>query len=81
MNAWLSLDFVAKRYGCLPSQVLKSGDNIDIKIAALAIDYENYITNKEKDRADGKVTTDLSVEEMTQMLNTVRNKDGKTNKK
>lgn len=76
MNSWLTVDFVAKRYGCLPSQVLKSGDSIDIKIAALAVAYENYLVKKEKNKADGKITPDLSVDEMTQMLNSVRKKDG-----
>jgi hypothetical protein len=81
MNAWLTVDFVAKRYGCLPSQVLRSGDSIDIKIAAFAVAYENYLVKKEKNKADGKITPDLSVDEMKKMIDRVKNKNGQTNSK
>lgn len=76
MNAWLTVDFVAKRYGCLPSQVLRSGDSIDIKIAAFAVAYENYLVKKEKNKAEGKVTPELSVDEMQAMIQRVRKKNG-----
>ena len=65
----------------LPSQVLKSGDSLDIQVAALAVQYESYLMKKEKNKADGKITPELSVDEMKQMLANVRNKDGKDNKK
>lgn len=81
MNAWLTVDFVAKRYGCLPSQVLQSGDSIDIKIAAFAVQHESYLANKEKDKADGKITPDLSVDEMQAMIQRVRTRHGEDNKK
>jgi hypothetical protein len=34
------------------------------------------LVKKEKNKADGKITPDLSVDEMTHMLNSVRKKDG-----
>jgi hypothetical protein len=73
----LSLDFVAKRYGRLPSEVLESGSSIDLQIANLAVQYENYLHKKHSDQANGKVTPNLSQEEMLSMLSAVRNrKDG-----
>lgn len=77
MNAWLSLDFVAKRYGTLPSMVLKEGDSLDLKIANLAVQYENYLTKKASDKAQGKVGSDLTQEEMQGMLDRVK---ARTNK-
>jgi hypothetical protein len=68
----LTLDFVAKRYGKLPSEVLESGSSIDIQIANLAVSYELWLNRKQRDRADGKVTNDLTQEEMQEMLNRVR---------
>lgn len=81
MNAWLTVDFVAQRYGCLPSQVLKSGDSIDIKIAAFAVQHESYLAKKEKNKAEGKITPELSVDEMKAMIQRVRTRNGKDNKK
>jgi hypothetical protein len=50
------LDFVAKRYGVLPSQVMKLGDSIDMKCANLAVSYESYLNKKQdggwKDKND-----------------------------
>jgi hypothetical protein len=70
----LSLDFVAKRYGKLPSEVVESGSSIDLQIANLAIAYENYLTKKHKDKEAGIIKPDLTQEEMTEMLERVRNK-------
>lgn len=72
----LTLDFVAKRYGKLPSEVLESGSSIDLQIANLAVAYENYLHKKHSDAKDGKITPDLTVEQMTAMLNTVRKQNG-----
>jgi hypothetical protein len=74
---WLTLDFVSKRYGMLPSQVLKSGSSMDVVCAQLGVQYENYLNQRAMDRANGKNTVDhnLSVEQMQAMLNSVRNPD------
>jgi hypothetical protein len=68
------LDFVAKRYGKLPSEVIESGSSIDLQIANLAVHYENYLHKKHQDKADGKITPNLSQEEMQAMLDKVRSK-------
>lgn len=70
----LSLDFIAKRYGKLPSEVIESGSSIDLQIANLAIEYESYLTKKAQNSKDGVITPDLSQEEMQAMLDRVRKK-------
>jgi hypothetical protein len=78
MNAWLSVDFVAKRYGTLPSTVLREGDSLDLKIANLAVQYENYLHNKSQGSG-----AELTQDDMQGMLDRVkqRAKDAKkTNK-
>lgn len=70
----MSLDFVAKRYGKLPSEVIESGSSIDIQIANLAVQYENYLHKKQSESKDGVITPDLSQEEMKAMLERTRNR-------
>jgi hypothetical protein len=40
----------------------------------MAIAYENWLNRKHKDKSEGKISNDLTAEEMQSMLNTVRNK-------
>jgi hypothetical protein len=68
------LDFIAKRYGKLPSEVLKSGSSIDLQIANLAVSYENYLHQKHQKKQDGVITPELSTDEMKAMLDAVRKK-------
>lgn len=70
----LSLDFVAKRYGKLPSEVIESGSSIDLQIANLAVAYENYLHKKYSNAKDGKITPELTVEQMQAMIDKVRKK-------
>jgi hypothetical protein len=67
------LDFVAKRYGVLPSKLIESGDSIDLQIASFASEYELWMAKNAK---DGKkhVNHNLSQDQMLAMLNEVRNK-------
>jgi len=71
MNAWLTLDFVAKRYGLLPSQLLKSGSSIDAKISILAVQYERFLQEK----AQGEHThKPVKEDDMLKMLEQARRK-------
>lgn len=75
--ALITLDFVAKRYGKLPSELLKSGNSLDVQVASLAAEYELYHSRAAQDAASGKNTgskldRNLTVEQMQAMLNTVR---------
>jgi len=75
MNAWLTLDFVAKRYGILPSELLECGSSIDAKCAILATQYETYITNKANAKANGEPEPNtMKTEDMAAMIAAARSK-------
>lgn len=61
----INLDYVAKRYGCLPTLVLKSGTSLDMQIANFAANYENYLTAKAQGK---KPERKLSQTKMLTML-------------
>jgi len=69
------LDFIAKRYGVLPSQCLAEGSNIDVVCAEIAIGYEGYLNEKSRAQAEGKplpVTNKYSTEELQSMIDSVK---------
>lgn len=74
----MTLDFVAKRYGKLPSEVLKTGDTADVQCAELAIRYEAYLNKQANDKADGKVTHNHSQEDLLNMIKRVKDKNENT---
>lgn len=43
VSVWLTVDFTAKRYGVLPSQLLREGDTLDLDCADIAVAYEQFI--------------------------------------
>jgi len=63
----MTLDFVAKRYGKLPSEILKSGSNLDLYVAELSVGYQNY--QAQKARGEQPVNKSLSTEELQDRLN------------
>jgi hypothetical protein len=75
MNTWLTIDFIAQRYSCLPSEVLRSGSSIDVECANLAVAYENYLRKQEENKDKGVISSDYSDEYLQSMLTAVRNKD------
>jgi len=70
----LTLDFVSKRYGVLPSQVLESGNSFDVLCATLGVQYENYLNKVARDEADGKKTIshNYSQEDLLTMVKRAR---------
>ena len=73
----MSLDFVAKRYGVLPSTALATGYNTDIICASLAAGYESYSAQCARDGVDAtkpKPTED----EMLAMIQKVKNVKAET---
>jgi len=70
------LDFVAKRYGVLPSVVLESGSSIDYKVAHLAVQYENWSREAAERKAKGlpPPPPKKSVQDLQSMLDQVRNR-------
>lgn len=62
------VDFVAQRYGVLPSQLIAVGSSLDVVVAQTAQDY----LNKQQARAQGSNQTpnvpELSEKEMLDMI-------------
>jgi hypothetical protein len=72
------LDFVGKRYGVLPSELLGRGESIDVWIAHLGVEYENYLHQK----VNGKNTLmpqehNLSDEQLMDMWQKVKQNENK----
>ena len=77
MDVWLTVDFVARRYGVLPSVFLKTGSSLDFKIADLAERYQHWSKEAAERKVKGlpppppkKKTKDLQA-----MLDAVRERD------
>lgn len=69
------IDYVAKRYGLLPTEVLSRGSTFDLAVGLIAADFSNY----QYQTANGaKPQPKISQEQMLDMLNRVRSKDGNT---
>lgn len=85
VNAWLTLDFVAKRYGKLPSEVLHTGSSLDVTCGELAVAFENYLNQKHKAEAEGKpAPVKYKQEELQAMMDAVKRgkaSGGKAHKK
>jgi hypothetical protein len=72
-NAWLTLDFVAKRYGKLPSEVLSQGSSLDVQCGELAVAFENYLNEKHRAEAEGKpMPVKYKQEELQAMMDAVK---------
>lgn len=80
LNSVITLDFVAKRYGYLPSQILESGNTLDLYVAEVAVGYENYMHKKASNKQNNQISSNYSTEELQQMLNRVKN-ESKAGKK
>lgn len=55
------LDLMGQRFGKLPSEILESGDTLDMVITVTALEYEKW---RESKRAKGHTPTHHSVEEL-----------------
>lgn len=62
----LTLDFVGKRYGKLPTEVLRNGSSLDIKIANFAMQYENYLSKSANNKEEPG--SELTEDDMSKML-------------
>lgn len=71
----LLLDFVSKRYGKLPSEVMRKGNTFDFYIADLAASYQSwYYEQSRKDSGGAPTAPKLSQDEMQAMIDRVRGK-------
>lgn len=66
----MTLDFVAQRYGVLPSALLRHGSSLDVLVADTAQNYRSQQQNK----ANGIKTPppELSEKQMKEMIQRVR---------
>jgi hypothetical protein len=69
------LDFISKRYGKLPSEVLRSGSSLDIFVAEIAVGYQNYQQRKQKGQAPD-IKNKYSEKELLDMIKRARGEDG-----
>ncbi len=67
---WLTIDVVAKRYGVLPSMILKEGDNFDLLCAEFAVSYEAWAMKNKDNKINN--THGLSQEDMLASIQRVR---------
>ena len=58
------LDALARRYGKLPSQLLRSADSLDIMVFDVAVSYEEMLQSKQ----NGKVNPNMYNQEDLQKV-------------
>jgi len=68
MMLWL--DLMGQRYSKLPSEILRSGDTMDLQIALTAIEYERW---RELKVSKGHTPTHHSQEHLQAMIDRAQN--------
>jgi hypothetical protein len=69
----ITVDFLSKRYGKLPSEIMRDATTFDLTVSQIAIDYENYLNEKEQRRSQGlPAAKKLTQEEMLDMIKKAR---------
>lgn len=68
----LALDNLATRYHCLPSQILSTGTTFDLRVCEVATMWINRQNNP--DTHSSKLSSDLSEDQMRQMIERARNR-------
>ena len=77
----LTVDFIAKRYGKLPSEVMAQATTFDLTVGQLAVDYQNYTYEVERRKQNGQAmpAPKLTQEQMQDMMNKVKLNERKVN--
>lgn len=68
------MDFIAKRYGKLPSEALAQATTIDLWVMEIAVGYENWINDKHS-RGESVVRHNKTDQELAQMLAMAKQQD------
>ena len=60
----------------MPSQILESGNTLDLYVAEVAVGYESFMHKKASNKASGQqnIGSQYSTEDLTAMLNNVKGK-------
>ncbi len=64
------LDAIAKRYGVLPSYLVKHGDTLDLTVMDVAISWEQHQHNKQ----NCNYTNSFDQEDLVKAMDSVRGK-------
>jgi len=77
----LTVDFIAKRYGKLPSEVMAQATTFDLTVGQLAVDYQNYTYEVEKRKQSGLAmpAPKLTQEQMLDMMKKAKLNERKVN--
>lgn len=68
----MQIDALGKRYGMLPSQIIKQADTLDVYILDAALSYEHYHNQKQNKK---NFVPDLSQEELLEIYNKSKNNE------
>ena len=77
----MSLDFVAKRYGVLPSYAMKFGDSVDVRCANISVMYESYLNRKQEGGWKDKSDHGLSQDDLLTMVERAKQRGDENNTK
>lgn len=75
---FLTLDNLAHRYNCLPSEAMARGTTFDLYVLDISAKYQMFIHEREQARTNGlapPVRKQLSTEEMLEMLRRARSEN------
>ena len=68
MNSILQIDGIGKRYGVLPSQVIREADTFDLYIMDAAMSFEQYHNKKANSKNGLAPAPDYTEEELLQIM-------------
>lgn len=73
------IDSLAKRYGMLPSNIMKSASTFDLFIMDAAINIEGYLQEQAEKNSKGgrQLSSQYDIKDLKQMLDGVKNNDNK----
>ena len=75
---FLTLDNLAHRYNCLPSEAMSRGTTFDLYVLDISARYQTYIHEREQAKTNGlapPVRKNLSQQEMLDMIARARSKN------
>jgi hypothetical protein len=68
------IDAISKRYGILPSQLLREADTLDVHVINTATAWEQYQAEKAQTGRGVASTPTIPVEKLQQMMDKVKRK-------
>ncbi len=69
---YLTLDFLAQRYGVLPSKLIREGDIVDLSIATIGTEYAKWVKENPELAKSKANNHGLSQEQMVAAIKRVR---------